>query len=85
MEDGEYQMAGDPLVPTHTPFNYNIGINYDPGLNGRNGRSITADLDEITRYFGLIKTFQDVAVPDAANPRIDPDEQQVIDYVTNRC
>ena len=74
-------MATDPLVPARTPFNYNLGINYETWVNGRTGRSITADLDAITRNFGLIKTFHDVANPGGANPVIDPDQLQVIRYV----
>ena len=74
-------MAADPLVPVKTPFNYNLGINYETWENGRTGRSITADLDAITKNFGLIKTFHDVANPGGANPIIDPDQLQVIKYV----
>ncbi|WP_428661642.1 hypothetical protein [Reyranella sp.] len=74
-------MAADPLVPARTPFNYNLGINYETWANGRTGRSITADLDAITKNFGLIKTFHDVANPGGANPVIDPDQLQVIKYV----
>ena len=74
-------MATDPLVPARTPFNYNLGINYETWVNGRTGRSITADLDAITKNFGLIKTFHDVANPGGANPVIDPDQLQVIRYV----
>jgi Ca2+-binding RTX toxin-like protein len=74
-------MAADPLVPVKTPFKYNLGINYETWVNGRDGRSIKADLDAITKNFGLIKTFHDVANPGGANPVIDPDQQQVISYV----
>ena len=59
-------MAADPLVPVKTPFNYNLGINYETWENGRTGRSITADLDAITKNFGLFKTFHDEANPGAA-------------------
>ena len=52
-------MAADPLVPAETPFSFNVGINYETLVNGRNGRSITADLNQITKYFGLI-----IAQPD---------------------
>lgn len=76
-------MAYDPLVPVNTPFSYNVGINYETWENGRTGYSITADLNQITQYFGLIKTFHDVAVgtADPNNPIIDPTQQQVISYV----
>ncbi len=63
------------------PFNYNLGINYETWVNGRIGRDITADLNAITKNFGLIKTFHDVANPGGANPVIDPDQQKVIKYV----
>jgi Ca2+-binding RTX toxin-like protein len=78
-------MARDPLVPINTPFKYNVGINYESWENGRNGYSITADLDQITEYFGLIKTYHDVAVgtSNPNNPIIDPTQQQVISYVAN--
>jgi len=77
-------MASSPLVPINTPFSYNVGINYESWENGRTGYSITADLDQITQYFGLIKTFHDVAVGTANpnDPIIDPTQQQVISYVT---
>ena len=76
-------MARDPLIPINTPFKYNVGINYETWENGRNGYSITADLNQITKYFGLIKTFHDVAVGTANpnNPIIDPTQQEVISYV----
>ena len=78
-------MALDPLIPINTPFSYNIGINYETWENGRTGYSITADLDQITQYFGLIKTFHDAAVGTANpnDPIIDPTQQQVISYVAN--
>lgn len=78
-------MASDPLIPINTPFKYNIGVNYESWENGRTGYSITADLDQITQYFGLIKTFHDVAVGTANpnDPIIDPTQQQVISYVAN--
>lgn len=78
-------MPPDPLIPINTPFSYNVGVNYETWENGRTGYSITADLDQITQYFGLIKTFHDVAVG-TANPNIptiDPTQQQVISYVIN--
>lgn len=75
--------ALDSLVPAATPFNFNIGINYESWSGGRTGYDISADLDQITRYFKLIKTFHDAAVGTAnpAEPIIDPTQQQVISYV----
>src|SRR5262245_20016993 len=81
---GPENMA-DPLIPAKTPFNYNVGVNYESWDYGRIGYSIKADLDQITQYFGLIKTFHDVAVG-TSNPQIptiDPTQQQVISYVVN--
>ena len=71
------------LVPTDTPLNFNLGINYESWSGGRTGYDINADLDQITRYFSLIKTFHDAAVGTAnpADPIIDPTQQQVISYV----
>jgi Ca2+-binding RTX toxin-like protein len=76
-------MATDPLVPARTPFNYNVGINYETWMNGRTGYSITKDLDQITKYFGLIKTYHDAAVgtSNPTIPKIEPTEQTVISYV----
>jgi hypothetical protein len=77
-------MATDPLVPTKTPFNFNLGINYATQEYGRTGRSITADLDQITQYFGLIRTYQDVQDPtSSSNPTINLNEQQVINYIVD--
>lgn len=71
------------LVPANTPLNFNLGINYESWSGGRTGYDISADLDQITRYFKLIKTFHDAAVgtADPAQPIIDPTQQQVISYV----
>jgi len=75
--------ASDPLVPSATPFNYNIGINYESWDDGRTGYSITADLDQITQYFNLIKTYHGASVgtADPTIPEIDPTQVQVINYV----
>ncbi len=69
-----------------TPFGYNVGINYETYTVGRNNRDITADLNQITQYFGMIKTFHSdpVGVPPGYNPAtigMDPTEQQVVNYV----
>ena len=79
-------MALDSLIPINTPFSYNIGINYETWDAGRIGYSIPLDLDQITQYFGLIKTFHDAAVGTANpnDPIIDPTQQQVISYVANQ-
>jgi hypothetical protein len=76
--------ASDPLVPSNTPFNYNLGINYESWEDGRTGYSITADLDQITQYFKLIKTYHAAAVgtADPTTPVIDPTQAQVISYIT---
>ena len=73
----------DPLIPAKTPFNYNVGVNYESWEYGRKGYSIKADLDQITQKFGLIKTYHDVAVgtSNPTVPVIDPTQQQVINYV----
>jgi len=77
--------SSDPLVPSQTPFNFNAGINYESWTDGRDNRSIPKDLDQITQYFKLIKTFHAAAVgtSDPTQPEIDPTQQQVITYVTN--
>jgi hypothetical protein len=71
------------VVPANTPFNYNLGIDYETWESGRTGRSITADLDQITQYFKLIRTYHDAAVgvPPGSAPVIDPTEAQAISYV----
>src|SRR5262249_53423024 len=77
------ESMADPLIPAKTPFNYNVGINYESWEYGRTGYSIKADLDQITQKFGLIKTFHDMAVG-TANPQIpviDPTHRGVISYV----
>ncbi len=71
------------LIPARTPLNFNLGINYESWSGGRTGYDINADLDQITRYFKLIKTFHDAAVGTAnpSEPIIDPTQLQVISYV----
>ena len=73
-------------VPAASPFDYNVGINYETYTAGRHNRNIAADLNQITQYFGLIKTFHSdpVGVPPGYNPAtvgMDPTEQQVVNYV----
>ena len=68
------------LVPANSPFNYNLGINYETWTQGRNQRVISKDLDTITKYFRLIKTFHTEAVG-TTEVLIDPTMKEVIDYV----
>ncbi len=71
------------LIPKQTPFNYNVGINYETWEVGRKGYSIENDLQQVTQDFKLIKTFHDVAVGTAnpSNPKIDPTQQQAINFI----
>ena len=81
----------DPLVPAHSPFSYNLGINYDTispfgGFDtGPQQQRIVKDLDVITQKFHLIKTFFDVGVGtiDPTNPVSDPYQSTVISYVSS--
>jgi hypothetical protein len=72
--------ASDVLVPAQTPFGYNVGIDYETDVAGRIGRSIPADLNQITQYFGLVRTYHDTANPNSTTPIIDSYELQVIQY-----
>jgi hypothetical protein len=49
-------------------------------VDGRTGRSIAADLNQITQYFELVRTYHDTADPNSMTPTIDPNELQVIRY-----
>ena len=66
----------DPLVPSKTPFGYNVGVNYESWEDGRVGYSIPKDLDQIFQNFRLIRTYHDAAVgtanSDHADDRRDP-------------
>lgn len=73
-------MATDPLVPTNSPFNYNVGIDYESWTSGRPNRSISADLDAVTQNFKLIRTYHDVW-SGSATPVLDGTQQEVINYV----
>ena len=75
-------MAEESLVPTNTPFDYDVGIDYDASPVGRSGYSITADLAQITQYFRLIHTYQDTQNPGSTTPSINQNEQAVISFVT---
>jgi len=70
----------DPLIPSASPFGYNVGIDYETDQDGRTGYSVTADLNQITQYFQLVRTYHDTADPNATTPTIDPNELQVIQY-----
>ena len=71
------------IVPANTPFNYNLGIDYETWENGRTGRSISADLDQIGQYFKLVRTYHDAAVgvPPGSPPVIDPTQAAAISYI----
>lgn len=69
-----------PLVPTNSPFNYNVGIDYESWTSGRPNRSISADLDAVTQNFKLIRTYHDVW-SGSATPVLDGTQQEVISYV----
>ncbi len=83
LEDEALPASSDPLVPKDSPYNYSIGVNYESWEEGRSGYSIKADLDQITQYFKLVKTYHAAAVgtADPTAPIIDPTQAQVIDYV----
>ena len=70
----------DQLIPAGTPFSYNAGINYESWTVGRGSRVIADDMDTISRYFRLIKTFHCEAVG-TTQVLIDPTMQEVIDYI----
>lgn len=71
------------IVPTNSPFDYNLGINYETWENGRIGRSISADFDQMGQYFKLVRTYHDAAVgvPAGSPPVIDPTQAEAIAYV----
>ncbi|MFO1162995.1 MAG: DUF4214 domain-containing protein [Reyranellaceae bacterium] len=73
------------IVPSNTPFNYNLGIDYETWENGRTGRSISADLDQIGQYIKLVRTYHDAAVgvPPGSAPVIDPTQAEAITYIVN--
>ncbi len=68
------------VIPANSPFSYNVGINYDSWNNGRDNMKINDDLDEITKYFKLIKTYYAAGVG-TTNVEMDPTNKQVIDYL----
>ena len=76
-------MVDYPLIPTNTPFSYNVGIDYDADPNARTGFSVTADLGQISQYFKLIHTYRDTSDPNSTTPTINPNESSVISYVVS--
>jgi Ca2+-binding RTX toxin-like protein len=80
---GSIEASTGSLVPAKTPFTYNVGINYESWIVGRTGYSITADLNQIFKNFGLIRTYHDAAVGTANPniPQIDPTQLSVIKWV----
>lgn len=74
--------GSNDLIPSSTPFNYNVGINYESWTAGRNSRNIASDLDCITGYFRLIKTFHCEAVG-TASVEMDPTQNEIIQYILN--
>ena len=68
------------LVPANSPFSYNVGINYETWIVGRDARNIAKDLDTISNYFRLIKTYHCAAVG-TSEVIIDPTMEKVIQYV----
>jgi exo-beta-1,3-glucanase (GH17 family) len=74
-------LTGDPsLAPSTSPFSYNVGINYESWTAGRNNRNIAHDLDTVSKYFRLIKTFHCEAVG-TNDVLMDETQQEVIDYM----
>lgn len=68
------------LVPTNSPFSYNVGINYETWTMGRANRDIDKDLDTITKYFKLIKTYHTAAVG-KSQLTMDPTMLKVVNYI----
>jgi Ca2+-binding RTX toxin-like protein len=79
----KHKAEADPLVPSKTPFAYNVGVNYESWEVGRVGYSITADLDQISQNFKLVRTYHDAAVGtiDPTTPSIDGTQLQVIQWM----
>lgn len=65
----------------YTPFSYNVGINYESWTMGRDSRVIATDLQNISTYFRLIKTFHTAGVG-TTSVVMDPTQIQVINFVT---
>ena len=78
----QYAVPTDPLVPSKTPFGYNVGVNYESWEDGRVGYSIPNDLDQIFQNFRLIRTYHDAAVGtgNPTVPTIDATQASVIGW-----
>lgn len=70
----------NPLSPSNTPYDYNLGINYETWARS----NILNDLSVITQNFSLIRTYHDMSVGTAnpTIPAIDNSVSQVISYIT---
>ena len=73
------QAATDPLVPTYSPFAYNVGVNYESWEVGRTGYSIKADLDQIAENFKLVRTYHDSE--SGTTPIMDGTQLEVIQWM----
>ncbi len=71
---------GHHLVPTYSPFSYNVGINYESQTWGRDHRIIANDLDMITQHFKLIRTYHAAGVG-TSDTVIEPTQESVIKYI----
>ncbi len=83
MSKAKPKADADPLVPSKSPFAYNVGVNYESWEVGRVGYSISADLDQISQNFKLVRTYHDAAVgtSDPTTPVIDDTQLQVIQWM----
>ena len=74
MSKTKQKADADPLVPSKSPLAYNVGVNYESWEVGRVGYSISADLDQISQNFKLVRTYHDAAVgtSDPTTPSMDP-------------
>ncbi len=70
------------MVPSNSPFRYNVGINYETATVGRNNRIVSKDLDTITKYFRLIRTYHAAAVG-TTEIIIDPFQGELIKYIVD--
>lgn len=69
----------DPLVPSKTPFGYNVGVNYESWEVGRTGYSISADLAQISDNFKLVRTYHDSE--SGTTPVMDGTQLEVIQWM----
>lgn len=75
----KHEAEADPLVPSKTPFGYNVGVNYESWEVGRTGYSISADLAQISQNFKLVRTYHDSE--SGTTPVIDGTQLQVIQWM----